>query len=340
MLAAMSRRLRFPGPQVVSVALAAVVVAAGCSAGDGDRGGVVDGAKPEAVHGKPLWVQVPTGRVSVTVGEPTTTIPAAETRGGSPLSADDGHTFVPVKVQYDEGRGTQDRAHFDPDIRAEDLTSLTVEVDGEEHRVPFDGLPATSYVDVHATELAAKDVVVAVDFDGVTQRVSGDGTRETGEAAGLYELGAEPRMVSCGEAPATGPSAAPGDKGRTCVVGAYDYPYILGLGWASERQPGHTWTFVTARTWLRADEIHTRQQVCERGDMRGGGTLRVDRATAEETREAITAPSGMGLQVYQQQVFLLPTSTRRNIEVERTYRCEVAGKILSREVNGRARVVS
>jgi hypothetical protein len=62
-------------------------------------------AHPEAVTGTEMWVQLPTGRLVVTVGEPVTTIPASESLvhedgAAQELTAGDGQVFLPVQLGW------------------------------------------------------------------------------------------------------------------------------------------------------------------------------------------------------------------------------------------------
>lgn len=301
-------------------AVAAVVallapLASACSSETHD--GLVPDARPADVDGTQLWVQLPTGRVTVTVGAPVSTIPAAEVGGGQAIDAGGGREFLPVAVAYDDLVGVpHDAPQADTDPT--ELTRLDLHVGERTHRVPFAEGGRTSYLEV--AKGASDDLRLDVAFDGVAQSVDAAGQRVTGVAAGLYDASTRTALESCGE-----------QVERTCRYNLWEYPYVEGLGWASQRQPDATWVVATAQTWLRADQVRVGGEACRPAAMGGSIAVRVDAGTP--TEELSVAPNrragghGLGARA----AFLLAPADHHTLEVASTWGCRLGDRSADRE---------
>ncbi|HWI43415.1 MAG TPA: hypothetical protein VNS81_07325 [Nocardioides sp.] len=296
---------------------------AGCSSDDAaDR---LADARPRQVAGTELWAQLPTGRVTVTVGDPVTTIPGDEVAGGDAIEAGDGHAFRPVQVAYDDLAGVPWNAPQDPAVEPGDLTRLTLDVGEDSARVPFGDGSGRSYVEVARD--AGSDLALEVEFDGVAQRVDAAGRREAGDAQGLYDdLTTPGRLSSCGEQAADRPEGAPAAVGRTCEYDLWSYPWLEGLGWASKRTSGATWVVATARTWVRADELRAGGEHCEAAGLQGATTLSVDGREPDEELTAKSFPVSGGRQLLEQDAFALPAASRHRLRITSTFRCRFSGE--------------
>ncbi|TNM40407.1 hypothetical protein FHP29_10135 [Nocardioides albidus] len=302
------------------------MLVAGCS--DDEPRGVVPDARPAQVSGTELWAQLPTGRVTLTVGAPVRTIPGDEVVGGAAIDADDDAEFLPVAVDYGRLEGVPWSAPLgstDP----EELTKLAVEVGGRSYPVPFDDVGGRSYVEVPAG--ADDDLALEVTFDGVTQRIDAAGKRELGKAAGLYDATERTGVVSCGEWDVDRPGGAPRATARRCGYDLWEYPWVAGRGWAAEREAGATWVVATADMWLRADEIRSGSTACESDDLDGRLLLRVDgRDRTDDVRAETGHPPGAG-RLVAQEVFLLPPAPQHDLEITSTWTCRIGDHDVERE---------
>ncbi|MBM7519037.1 hypothetical protein [Nocardioides nitrophenolicus] len=286
-------------------------------AGEVRRDGPVPDARPAAVQGTELWAQLPTGRVTVTVGAPVRTIPGAEVSGGQAVDAGRGREFLPVAVAYDDLLGVPyDAPQADTDPT--ELTRLELHVGERGYRVPFVEVGRTSYLEVPTG--AADQLSLDVEFDGVTQSVDAAGERVTGLAEGLYHASTRTTLESCGDR----------DE-RTCRYDLWEYPYVEGLGWASQRRPDATWVVVTAQTWLRADQVRVDGEACRAEALGGSIRLRVDGepATAELSVPANVRPGGHGLGA--KDAFLVAPAPTHELEVTSTWGCRLGERSADRE---------
>jgi hypothetical protein len=304
------------------LALVALVAPLAAACSNGGHDGLVPGAVPDSVSGSEMWVQLPTGRVTVTVGDPVRTIPGGEVVGRKAIEAGDGREFLPVGVSYDDIVGVPFDAPQDA-TDPDELTRLDLHVGDKAYRVPFDSVGTLSYLEVPTAGDDALSLDVA--FDGVSQSVDSAGKRETGDAAaGLYDASTRAELLSCGE-------GATDQAARTCRYNLWEYPYVEGLGWASKRTSGTTWVVVTAQTWLRADQLPVDGKTCRAVAMGGSIRVRVDgeAGTAELPVDANNRAGGHGLGA--KVAFLVPHADQHELEVTSTWGCRLGDRSADRE---------
>jgi hypothetical protein len=294
-----------------------------------DPDNVLVDAGPESVTGSEMWVQLPTGRLTVTVGEPVATIPADESRVledgvAQEITADDGQVFLPIEIEPEPGAGV-------PGVIYQSATrddSVQPEVSIRVGDVDF---PLGTTEDVGTQPVYARvdasdgaPIGVAVDFAGVTQSVDQDGTRETGEAAGLYDLPAELEQRACLGNWFTEPGT---EVAVECTYVAGEYPYLSELGWAHAEEPGRTWAFVATNTALGLVDLPGGRQ-CDAAGLEGSGSAVLDGEPAVTDLATVTAPTTAdGSFVSQSQAFAVSSGTgRHDLTIERTYPCRIGGK--------------
>lgn len=140
--------------------------------------------------GKRSLLLLPTGRLEVRLGDPTTEVARSDTRELEPLQAPEGHAFVPLTWHYD----TDWFAVLQPYLGADEAPTVDLTTGGETYRLPTpadDGDGAESfYVLVDAsTDEVADDLGLQAGFDGVDQSVDlHSGRRRAGAAKSLYDL--------------------------------------------------------------------------------------------------------------------------------------------------------
>lgn len=304
---------------------AAVAVAVLASMGAGctreDDGGRLADARPAQVTGTTLWAQLPTGKVSVTIGKPVSRIPGDQVVGGEALEAAEDREFLPVQVDYADLEGTPADAPQDPAVDPADLTTLAVVLASHSYPVPFSDVREASYLDV--AKASDAEPALEVGFDGVQQSVDAAGHRETGEAAGLYDASTRVDLVSCGEQGADTPEGV----SRTCRYALWEYPYVEGLGWASKRTADATWVVVTAQTWLRADQIRSGEQVCRPTAMAGNSEVRVDGQPATGELPVAGNRRGGGRGLGSRGAYLLVPADQHGLEITSRWRCRIGEDI-------------
>lgn len=304
----------------MGAAVAVVVTLAAACALEDDGSRLAD-ARPAQVTGTTLWAQLPTGKITVTVGEPVTRIPGAEVVGGKALEAGDDREFLPVQVDYTDLEGTPADAPQDPAVDPADLTTLAVVLADQSYPLSFSDGPEASYLDV--AKAPGAEPGLEVGFDGVQQSVDAAGHRETGEAAGLYGASTRLDLQSCGEQGADSPAGA----SRTCRHALWEYPYVEGLGWASMRNAEATWVVVTAQTWLRADQIRSGGQACRTSAMAGNAEVRVDGQPAAADLPVAENRRGGGRGLGARGAFLLPSAEQHEVEITSRWRCRIGEDI-------------
>ncbi|MFD1246651.1 hypothetical protein ACFQ3F_02510 [Nocardioides ginsengisoli] len=309
-------------------------LAAGCSS---PHAGVVADARPGSVTGRTLWAQLPTGRLTLTVGEPVTTIPGDEVVGGKDVRADDGRSFVPVEITYHDRVGVPwnapvaSRKSADPAA----LTKVALVLGGEAHALELPRVTTRSYVETTSAD-AKRSPALKVDFDGVAQSVDAAGKRVTGEAAGLYTASTRRSLVSCGRHDATRPPGAPRALGRRCDYDLWESPWLAGRGWAFEKRPGTTWVVATGDVLLRPDELRRGARTCSPDELTGTLRLQVDGASlTDDLVHQQLQPPGFG-RLVAQDAFLLPPATDHELELTSTWRCRIAGRTVEQTFVDRA----
>lgn len=213
-------RIRHVGVAIGLLATAAIV--AGCGEdGPGGSGGDLEvlTSKPSAVEGRAVTVRVPSGGITLTVGDPVTEAPA---------DVDDipsGQVLVPVQWSLE-------RAAAAPFTGYSKETEIVVAAG--DASVDLVTIPDTPGAGSEAWVLAPEDgadLGFEVTYDGVTQQVSASGDVESGAAAGLYDDAAAGVEQSC---PAS-------DFGLDqvvfeCSVESWVLPYDPEQGWADDGQ--------------------------------------------------------------------------------------------------------
>lgn len=206
-----------------------------------EAGTLVEQPVDGVLVGRSTDVRVPWGRLQVTITEPVDSVEgdAGMLRG----------SFIGVQVEL---RDTEDAVPVDrtPDASFEDPV-FGIEADGEAWELPalsgwVDGVEVEpgarrQYV---AVPDDAEEVIVTMDYDGVTQTIDA-ATADVGigEAAPLYDAPFPAPGGPCGDQLwSTGATAIDGEGSSCFVLGSATRPYVAGLGWAPE---GSRWLVVT-----------------------------------------------------------------------------------------------
>jgi hypothetical protein len=227
--------------------LGLVLVGCGDDPGTGSGGG--DLAVVEAVgtvEGTTSTVQLPTGQVELQVAEPG---PIDEGAVPGDAEVDGDATYVGVSWDFVPGAGVP--GTLGGFLLAEDVPSEVSVRLGEEtatlgatYSSPGgEAAPTSVFVEVGDATLGELDLLV--EFDGVTQSVSADGSGalEAGAAEPLYDLPQESTPADC--APEVTPASVRAEP--ACSVASVQLPYLTGEGWAPD---GQTWTVVDVSTRL------------------------------------------------------------------------------------------
>jgi len=212
-------------------------------------GEVVVGHASDDVTGDSTFVLLPTGRIDLTVGDPTEKL--TDEQVGNVPRAPDGGSFIPVAWAHDpfgESGVPIGVIGAEPQEAQVTLVAGGTRADlGSPYRVVGDSGTAdtgvsTMYVAVDQGPDDVGDVSFEVTYDGLTQTVSpATGDRDAGAAAPLYD---EPTIGV--EAPCTSEGFATSQvqPDVSCVVNTPQRtPYLPGHGWADD---GRTFVLVTA----------------------------------------------------------------------------------------------
>lgn len=306
------------GPLVGGFAGAVLLLCAACTT---DVQDALADATPAEVDGTSLWVQLPTGRLTVTVGEPVDSIPADEVTDGDVIEADEDHVFLPVRVVHDDLDGVPGSAP-QADIDPRTVTQVVLDVGSGVVDVPFETLDDRSYLEVEQVG----GLELEVTFDGVSQRVDERGRRTPGVATGLYDASQRTALRPCGNELEQVPDGVDPRPLRTCRYELWEYPYVEGIGWASTTDDEMTWVVATAQTWLRADQIRLGSQSCDVDAMSGTLTLRVDGAApdVELPVDANVRAGGRGLGA--RAAFRLPAADTHVLEAASDWTCQVGDR--------------
>lgn len=290
---------------------------------DGPDGALVD-AGPESVTGSEMWVQLPTGRLTVTVGEPVTTIPADQSRVrddgvAQELTADDGQVFLPIEIEPELGAGVPgviyQSATRDDTVQPE----VSIRVGDKDFPLGTTEEVGTQPVYARVDESNGSPIGVAVDYAGVTQSVDQDGARETGAAAGLYDQPDELEQRPC---PGTWTAAPEATVTVECIYVVAHYPYLAKLGWADEQEPGRTWAFVATSTSLGSADLAGGRR-CDAVGFEGSGNAVLDGEPAATDLLTFNTPTTAdGSFVSLSQAFpARQDATRHDLTIERTHPC-------------------
>jgi hypothetical protein len=222
-------------------------------------GEVVVGHASDQVTGDSAFVLLPTGRIDLTVGDPTEKL--TDERVGAVRRAPDGGSFLPVSWSHDpfgESGVPIGVIGAEPQGAQVTLVAGGTRADlGSPYRVVGESGTAdtgvsTMYVAVDQAPDDVGDVSFEVTYDGLTQIVSpATGDRDAGAAAPLYD---EPTIGV--EAPCTpdGFATPTVQPDVSCVVNAPQRtPYLPSHGWAAEDR-----TFVLVTAFSTVDGVEVR----------------------------------------------------------------------------------
>lgn len=236
--------------------LGAGLTACGDQGSATSAGEVVVGHSSDDVTGDSSFVLLPTGRIDLTVGDPTEEL--TEEQVGDARRAPDGGSFLPVSWAHDPfGESGVPIGVIGAEPQEAQVTLVVGETRadlGSPYRVVGDTGTAdtgvsTMYVAVDQAPDDVGDVSFEVTYDGLTQTVSpSTGDRDAGAAAPLYDeptIGVEAPCTSEGFAT---PRVQPD---MSCVVNAPQRtPYLPGHGWAEEGR-----TFVLVSAFFTVDSV-------------------------------------------------------------------------------------
>jgi hypothetical protein len=248
--------------------MGAALTACGDQGSATSAGEVVVGHASDAVTGDSTFVLLPTGRIDLTVGDPTEKL--TEEQVGDVRRAPDGGGFLPVSWAHDpfgESGVPIGVIGAEPQEAQVTLVAGQTRADlGSPYRVVGDTGTAdtgvsTMYVAVDQGPDEVGDVSFEVTYDGLTQTVSpSTGTRDAGVAAPLYDeptIGVEAPCTSEGFAT---PQVQPD---ISCVVNAPQRtPYLPGHGWAEEGR-----TFVLVSAFFTVDSVVVRGTSSDVGEI-------------------------------------------------------------------------
>ncbi|RYB93170.1 hypothetical protein EUA93_01640 [Nocardioides oleivorans] len=224
--------------------------------GDDSSGGAAGGAEAlpavgdAAISGTDTYVQLPHGRVELTVSDPEALDPDLVEPGSDDGLADDQQVigvdweFVPSEGVPDDVTGF---------VIADDVPATVSVVVGDEEYALGDAYSVAGGSSTGTTAAFVPvgsgddldDVRVDVDFDGVRLGVGvGSGERTPAGAGELYADEAGPTDLAC--EPSLEPASVSGRL--TCTVAARSLAWVSDLGWADD---GSTWWVVDAYTGAR-----------------------------------------------------------------------------------------
>jgi hypothetical protein len=244
------------------VLLVLVGMVTACTSGDrAATGEVVPGRASVEVSGAEGYVLIPTGRLDLTLGEPTTEAlsghVANDAEGHLPP---DGGSWVPVHIEhhpFGDGGVPIGLMAGDPQPAEVALVVDGTTVDlGDPYRVVGDKGTADSGLDnvwvaVDKPPDEIESLRFAVTYDGLTQTLDpATGRREAGAAAALYD---EPSPVADPVCPFGRYQRESVRADIFCHVGAGQRtPYLPGPGWADD---GRAWLVVDSAISIDSVEV-------------------------------------------------------------------------------------
>ncbi|MBZ5737487.1 hypothetical protein [Nocardioides mangrovi] len=234
------------GARTAALVPVVALAAAGCAllGGGADAGDTV-AAEVQALGTDAAVVQLPTGRLSVLLGEPVDSVAADEAADQEDHDPPDGGAFVGVGWTFDPGAGlstTQKAMVLDDDV----TPTVTLVAGGDRYPIDqaLDDDPAL-FVAVAGSD----DVRLEVDFDGVVQTVSSGGRVDEGDAAALYDAtGSRAPLIDCSDQRLRPPA----DLDLLCSAELDLVPYVSGPGWADA---GAAWAVVRLETTVSGVEV-------------------------------------------------------------------------------------
>lgn len=195
---------------------------------------------PKVVTGAETRVRVPTGRLTITVGNPVSEVDSADTKDVESRSASDDNSLVGVVLAWDHGAMVPDWQA--PLLPAGTIDPVVTVVAGDQHvdlDLPSGPEPAAYFVGVDGET----EPTIEVEYDGVTQTVDPSGTLDSAGAAGLYDVATE---ATPAESRCDTERLEPGvTVDMTCVQSTGAMAYVVDAGWAPK---AGSWTVVNLRT--------------------------------------------------------------------------------------------
>ncbi len=188
--------------RAAAVAVAVLATLSACGAGSTlGEGDTVQG--PTTVDGTAYEFRVPSGGITVTIGEPVDSVDSAS---GDEASAPDGGALLPVSWALDRQRPLPVTG-FDQEAK------IAIETDGETvDVVTIPDTPVSSDAVYVAVPGDGTDVTASVTYDGVTQVIGADGERDGGIAEALYDDAAGGDLRDC-------PESASASRAQTSTAG-------------------------------------------------------------------------------------------------------------------------
>ncbi len=215
-------------------------------------GEVVPGRASLEIIGDYGFVLIPTGRIDVVVGEPSTDdVSRDDAADDQTHETPDAGSWIPVHVDHDPFGAMAVPVRLmggspQPAQVALVVDGTTISL-GAPYRVVGEEGTAESGLDnvwvaIDERPDEVESIQVAVTYDGLTQTlVPKNGAREAGVATSLYEQPTEPVDVACRPDGFDKPRVT---VDASCTVAPVQRsPYVPGAGWAEE---GRTWLVVGA----------------------------------------------------------------------------------------------
>lgn len=286
---------------------------------------VGSGTGPTDVTGTDLWVQLPSGRLKMTIGAPVDTIPSSETHADPIKPSGDDERFLPIDIKKEPRVGVP--AGIWP-LVATDLVEpeLALIIAGKRYLLNIDedgdgnpeSIGGAHYVSVEWPE-EAPDVLMSVGYAGVEQTVSTSGERVTGDAEGLY--GIPPvGMASCNDGWRAGPKDIEPQVELTCSYSAFYYPYLPEKGWGGQEHTGETWAVLRVSATLESARIAKPAGTCVFG--KGAGTVMLDGSKPDATRLL----GGPDAAVNQWAAFIVAPANHHVMQLTRSQACRVGSE--------------
>lgn len=280
----------------------------------GDRVAAQEDA-PFVTSGRESSLALPIGRLSITLGEPTTSLAAEDTRELEALQAPEGAVFLPISWHL----GT---SAFGDYVDTDDVPVVDVISDGARYRVRA---PADVDAGTEAFYLlvsgSGEDPGLEVDFDGVVQTLDLEtGERDPGEAKALYRLKTpKDKPRSCTPGATFGLTVVRSTEFACTVTRATRVPYA-GDSWAA---PGHDWLVLSVATSMArydtvADDFRSGAlyiPAVVRTSFRLGS---LEPATVIED-DGSACPDATGCHAEYHLVFDVPADAPSTLTVEQTY---------------------
>lgn len=308
-------------------ALPLLLVVSACSGSDSDKQAVEIGTVLDTdgtVEGQHVFVNLPTGRVDVVIGQPTDDLPVYDDTYDR---AADGADLVGVQWNWD----FQAAFASMQDPAAEVVEPhIALVADGREYSLDDASLRArdedpvgqsTAALDYSgaawvAVEEGAQDLAISVEFDGVEQVADlGDPlghVTDSGPATALYTQPDELalRTLDCG-APRRRGADTLADTNGQCLVDAARVPYHPAVGWVASREQ----SWLVLRTSVRPD-VFPDEFRCGEGTL-GEATYHLD---GEEPATVVALDPGAGETGRDLVVFAVDRASNHDLTIDAVQR--------------------